>query len=117
MMSVTEDATEAQPDVEMEAESVRRDTKRTSSTWEDWADKINMEVCLDTTGECRRCDADEVLATLAGVRSEPHTDARVRSVQAALQIQKVIHGHSHQHENVAQSQDIAQSRTVDTSVR
>ena len=30
-----------------------------------------MEVCLDTTGECRRCDADDVLATVAGVRSEP----------------------------------------------
>ena len=45
--------------------------KRTSSTWEDCADKINMEVCLDTTGECRRCDADDVLATVAGVRSEP----------------------------------------------
>ena len=30
-----------------------------------------MEVCLDTTGECRRCDADDVLATVARVRSEP----------------------------------------------
>ena len=103
MMSVTEDATEAQPDVEMGAESVRRGTTRTSSTWEDCADKINMEVCLDTAGECRRCDADVVLATVAGVRSEIHTDARVRSVQVALQIQKVIHGDGHQHENVPAS--------------
>ena len=30
-----------------------------------------MEACLNTVGECRRCDADEVLATVAGVRSEP----------------------------------------------
>ena len=30
-----------------------------------------MEVCLNVTGKCRRCDADEVLATVAGVRSEP----------------------------------------------
>ena len=29
-----------------------------------------MEACLHTFGECRRCDADEVLATVAGVRSE-----------------------------------------------
>ena len=35
------------------------------------ADKINMEACLNTAGECRRCDADEVLTTVAGVRSEP----------------------------------------------
>ena len=52
-------------------EPVRRGTKRTSSTWEDCADKINMEACLNTAGECRRCDADEVLTTVAGVRSEP----------------------------------------------
>ena len=30
-----------------------------------------MEACLNTVGECRRCDADEVLPTVAGVRSEP----------------------------------------------
>ena len=30
-----------------------------------------MEACMNTVGECRRCDADEVLATVAGVRSEP----------------------------------------------
>ena len=35
MMSVPEDAMKAQPDVEMGTESVRRGTKRTSSTWED----------------------------------------------------------------------------------
>ena len=29
-----------------------------------------MEVCLGATGKCRRCDADEVLTTVAGVRSE-----------------------------------------------
>ena len=67
---VPEDAMEAQPDVEMGTESVRSGTKRASSTWEDCADKINMEACLNTVGECRRCDADEVLATVAGVRSE-----------------------------------------------
>ena len=71
MMSVSEDAVEARPDVETGTQSARRGTKRTSSTLEDCADKTNMEACLNTTGECRRCDADEVLATVAGVRSEP----------------------------------------------
>ena len=71
MMPMAEDAMEAQPDVEMETEPVRSGTKRISSTWEDCADKMNMEACLNTVGECRRCDADEVLATVAGVRSEP----------------------------------------------
>ena len=71
MVLVPEDAMEAQPDVEMGKESVRSGTKRASSTWEDCADKINREACLKTVGECRRCDADEVLATVAGVRSEP----------------------------------------------
>ena len=71
MVPVSEDAMEAQPDVEMVTESVRSGTKRASSTWEDCADKINMEACLNTVGECRRCDAHEVLATVAGVRSEP----------------------------------------------
>ena len=70
MMSVSEDAMKAQPNVEIGTESVRRGTKRTSSTWEDCADKINMEVCLDATGKCRRCNADEVLATVAGVMQE-----------------------------------------------
>ena len=44
MMPVPEDSVEAQPDVEMGTESVRSGTKRASSTWEDCADKINMEV-------------------------------------------------------------------------
>ena len=66
MMSVSEGAMKAQPDVEIGTESVQRGTKRTSSTWEDCVDKTNMEVCLDATGTCRRCDADEVLdATVA----------------------------------------------------
>ena len=56
---------------EMVTESVRSGTKRASSTWEDCADKINMEACLNIVGECRRCDAADVLATVAGVRSEP----------------------------------------------
>ena len=30
-----------------------------------------MEACLNTAGECRRCAAGEVLATVARVRSEP----------------------------------------------
>ena len=71
IMPVPEDAMEAQPEVEMRTESVRSGTKRASSTWEDCADKINMEACLKSVGECRRCEADEVLATVAGVRSEP----------------------------------------------
>ena len=71
MMSLPEDAMEAQPDVEMGTQSVRSDTKKASSTWEDCADKINMEVCLNTVGECRRCDTDDVLATVARVGSEP----------------------------------------------
>ena len=66
-----EDAMEAQPDVEMGTELVRSGTKKAGSTWEDCADKINTEACLNTAGECRRCDADEVLATVAGVGSEP----------------------------------------------
>ena len=70
MMSVPEDAMKAQPDVEMETESVRRGTTRTSSTWENCADTINMEVWLDATGKCRRYDADEVQATVAGVMQE-----------------------------------------------
>ena len=37
----------------------------------DCVDTINIKVCLDATGKCRRCNADEVLATVAGVRSEP----------------------------------------------
>ena len=73
MMPVPEDAMEAQPDVEMGTESVRSGTKKASSTWEDCADKINTEACVNTVGECRRCDADGVLATVAGVRSEPTT--------------------------------------------
>ena len=47
MVPVPEDAMEVQPDVEMETESVRSGTKRASSTWEDCADKINMEACLN----------------------------------------------------------------------
>ena len=68
MMSVPEDAMEARTDVEMETESVRSGTKKASSTWEDCAD---TEACLNTAGECRRCDANEVLTTVAGVGSEP----------------------------------------------
>ena len=71
MTPVPEDAMDAQPGVEMETQLVRSGSKRASSTWEDCADKINVEACLNTVGECRRCDADEVLATVAGVRSEP----------------------------------------------
>ena len=40
MMSVAEDAMKAQPDAEMETESVQRGTKRTSSTWKTCADKV-----------------------------------------------------------------------------
>ena len=54
MMPVPEDVMEVQPDVEMGTESVRSGTKRASSTWEDCADKVNMEACLHTVGECRR---------------------------------------------------------------
>ena len=71
MVPVPEDAMGAQLDVEMGPEPVRSGTKRASSTWEGCADKINMEACLNTVGECRRCDAEEVLATVAGVGSEP----------------------------------------------
>ena len=71
MTLVPEDAMEARTDVEMGSESVRSDTKKASSTWEDCADKINMEACLNTVDEFRRCDADEVLATVAGVGLEP----------------------------------------------
>ena len=71
MMPVPEDAMEAQPDVEMGTEPVRSGTKRISSTWEDCAGKINREACLNAVDERRRCDADEVLARVAGVRSEP----------------------------------------------
>ena len=59
-------------DVRVEPASVRK--KRTSSMWEERADQIIMEVCLDTTGECCECDAGEVLGrhvTVSGIRSEP----------------------------------------------
>ena len=42
---------EAPPNVETVTEPVRRGTKRASSTWEDCADKINMEACLNTACE------------------------------------------------------------------
>ena len=111
MMPVPEDAMEAQPDIEMVAESVRRGTKRTSSTWEDCADKINMEVCLDTVGDCSSGDSCR-----SQIRT--HTDTRARSVQVASQIQKVIHEDSHQHEKVPQSQERqSPAKKCDTRVR
>ena len=58
MMPVPEDAMEAQPDVETGTKLVRSGAKRASSMWDDCADKINMEACLNTAGECRRCDAN-----------------------------------------------------------
>ena len=112
IMPVPEDAMEAQSDVETGTEPVRSGTKRVSSTWEECADKINMEACLNTAGECRRCDADDFLATVDGVC------ARVRSVQVTSQVQKVIYGDSHQHENVPQSQERqSQAKNCDTRVR
>ena len=45
-MPVPEDAMEAQPDVEMETELVRSGTRRASSTWKEFADKINMDVWI-----------------------------------------------------------------------
>ena len=102
-MSVSEDAMKAQPDVEIGTESVQRGTKRASSTWEDCADKINMEACLNTTGKYRRCDANAGGSCRSQIRT--HTVARVRSVQVASQIQKVIHEDSRQHENVQRSQE------------
>ena len=45
MMPVPEDAMEARTDVEMGTELVRSDTRKVNSTWEDCADKINMEAC------------------------------------------------------------------------
>ena len=97
-MPVPEDAMEAQPDVEMGTESVRSGTKRASSTWEDCADKIHMEACLNTVGECRRCDADEVLATVAGVRSRPTQLEECEVFKWRRRYKKVIHADSHQHD-------------------
>ena len=47
-----------------------------------------------------------------------HTNARVRTVQVASQIQMVIHGDSHQHESVPRSQDKQSlAKNCDTRVR
>ena len=56
---------------------------------EECADKINMEACLNTVGECRRCCRSQI---------RTHTVARVRSVQVGSQRQMVIHADSHPHE-------------------
>ena len=61
-------------DVGVGPASARRDAKRANSMWEQRADQVDMEVCLDSTGECCECDAGEVLnrnATVAGIRSQP----------------------------------------------
>ena len=117
-MPVPEDAMEAQPDVETGTELVRRGTRRASSTWEDCADEINVEECLDTVGECRRCDADEVLATVARVRSEPTQMQECEVFKWRRRYKKVIHGDSHQHENVPQSQERqSPAKNCDTRVR
>ena len=105
MVPVSEDVMEAQPDVEMETESLRSGTKGAYSTWEDCADKINMEACLDTAGECRRCDTDEVLVTVAGVRSEPTELQECEVFKWRRRYKKVIHADSHQHENAPRSQE------------
>ena len=66
-------------------ESVRSGIRRASSSWEGYAVKINMKACPNTVGECRRCDADEVLATVAGVRSEPTQMQRRRYKRSSMQ--------------------------------
>ena len=86
-LSVTEDATEAQPDVEMENRCEEAGTKRTSSTSEDCVDKINMEM--------------RVVATIAGIRFEP---TQCKSAKCSGANTK---GHSHK-----AKRDKAQPRTV-----
>ena len=85
-MSVSEDAMKAQPDVERGTESLQRSTKRTRLTWEDCADKINKEVCLDVLVSA--ADVMKFWRQLLESDENPHK-ARLRSVQAS-QIQKVI---------------------------
>ena len=46
---------------------------RRSAMWEERADQTDMEVCPDTAGECRNCDAVEILswyATVGGLETE-----------------------------------------------
>ena len=72
-LPVPEDAMEVDFDAGVEPASVRRGAKRASALWEKRADRTDMEVCPDTTGECCNRDAVETLswcATVGGNRTE-----------------------------------------------
>ena len=116
-LPVPENATEVDFDAGVEPASVRRGAKRASGMWEERADQTDMEVCPDTAGECCDRDAVETLnwyATVGGIRTEP----RMRYVQAASRVRKVIHADSHQHDNVPQSQERrSPAESCDTRVR
>ena len=72
-LPVPEDAMEVDFDAGVEPASVRGGAKRASALWEERADQTDMEVSLDTSGECCNRDAVETLswyATVGGVRTE-----------------------------------------------
>ena len=102
-LPVPEDAMEVDFDAGVvEPALVRRGAKRVSAMWEERADQTDMEVCPDTAGEYCDCDAVE---TLSCDRWRIQDRARVRDVQAASRLRRVIHADSHQHNNVPQSQE------------
>ena len=73
-LPVPEDAMEVDFDAGVEPVLVRRGAKRSSTMWEERADRTDMEVCPDTAGECCNRDAVETLswyATVGGNRTEP----------------------------------------------
>ena len=78
--------------------------KNVSAMWEERADQTDMEVCPHTTGECCNRDAVETLSWYATV-GRNQDGARMRDVQAASRVRKVIHADSHQHDNVPQGQE------------
>ena len=104
-LPVPEDAMEVDFDARVEPALVRRGAKRVSAMWEERADHTDMEVCPDTAGEYFDCDAVETLSWLVCDSWRNQDRARVRDVQKASRVRKVIHSDSHQQDNVPQSQE------------
>ena len=91
-------------DAGVEPALVRRGIKRVRAMWKERADQTDMEVCPDTTGEC--CNRGEVENMDLACDSWRNQDrARMRGVQVASRVRKVINAGSHQHDNVPQSQE------------
>ena len=104
-LPVLEDVMEVDFDAGVEPVLVRRGTKRASSTRDERADQADVEVSPDTTGECCNRDAVELVCDSWRNQDRANTGARMRDVQTASQVRKVIHADSHQHDNVPQSQE------------